>query len=216
MTVADVAAERGIKEGLHFTTHFGLTGILDGREVKSRLRLRRDQRLAYILRLNSSRVLDEVWKDYVHLSISRINSNLYDVSSVTWHPDVWWAILSFDPEIISHEGVYFTTTNNAYHQHVKRGKGADALEALFAERVASRYGQIQWRTPGMPDHFTTCIQAEVMYPRSVSTCYLKRIYVGDGAAADDVCGLLRAVLHRPVEVVVDRSKFTDQVGLASV
>jgi hypothetical protein len=212
MTIADVVAERGITEVLHFTTHLGLVGVLDSHELRSRDQLRNDQRLEYVLRLNTRRVLDQGWTDFVHLSISRINTNLFDISSIQWHPDVWWAILAFDTEVLSHDGVYFVTTNNAYHQHLRRGTGPHALEALFAPQVKGRYGVTISRASGMPKYLTTCAQAEVMYPRSISTAFLRRVYVGDNDAADEVYGQMSGLNHSKVEVVVDPAQFTVQVG----
>lgn len=212
MTVQRVIEARGIQEVLHFTTHLGLVGILDSRAVKSRERLERNQRLEYILKLNTNRILDPDWIDYVNLSITRINTNLFDISSIRWHPDVWWCVLSLDPTIMTHEGVYFVTTNNAYHQHLRRGQGAEALEAMFEPAVNGRYGKVICRTQGMPACCTTCVQAEVLYPRELSTEYLRRISVSEEEDQDDVYGQQHALGHPEVDVIVDSNKFIGQVG----
>lgn len=212
MTVQNIIEARDIQEVLHFTTHLGMVGILDSKTVKSRERLGREKRLEYILRLNTNRVLDPDWVDYVNLSITRINTNLFDISSISWHPDVWWCMLSFDPIIMTHEDVHFVTTNNAYYQHLRRGKGPEALEALFKPTVKGRYGVSICRTDGMPACCTTCVQAEVLYPRELSTDYLRRIYVFKEEYQDDVCGQQEVLDHPPVDVIVDPNKFRGHVG----
>lgn len=212
MTVQHVIEVRDIQEVLHFTTHLGLVGILDSKAVKSRKRLERNKRLEHILRLNTNRVLDPAWVDYVNLSITRINMNLFDISSISWHPDVWWLVLAFDPIIMTHEGVHFVTTNNAYHQHLRRGQGPEALESLFEPNVKGRYGVTICRTHGMPACCTTCVQAEVLYPRELSTDYLRRIYVSKEEDQDDVYGQQNGLSHPEVDVIVDPNKFRDHVG----
>ena len=109
MSVEEIIRDRRIKEVLHFTTHLGLIGILDSKYVISRERLPEDKRLEYILNLNATRRLDTAWLDYVNLSLSRINSTFYEISSKNWHPAVQWRILSFDPVILMHEDVYFAS-----------------------------------------------------------------------------------------------------------
>ena len=207
MTIQEIIQNRDIKEILHFTTHLGLVGVLDSRAVKSRAKLKNDQRLEHILRLNTRKVMDSDWIDYVNLSISRINGNLFDISSLQWHLDVWWCILSFDPIILTHEGVYFVTTNNIYQQHLKRGRGSDALEVMFAPVVKSRYGTQVSRTLNTPAFFTTCSQAEVLYPGELSTEYLTRVYVRNEEDQDDVYGQIRGLCHQPIEVIVSQEKF---------
>jgi hypothetical protein len=58
----------------------------------------------------------------VNLSISRINARLFNISAKNWHRalDGWWAVLSFDPLILTHDGVVFATTNNAYPGVIRR------------------------------------------------------------------------------------------------
>jgi hypothetical protein len=210
MTIGDVVARKGITEVLHYTTHLGLVGILDGAVVKSRSRLGCDQRLEHILRLNTRRVMDPGWEDYVNLSVTRINVRLFGISSIHWHPDVWWAILVFDPEILEHPDVTFTTTNNIYPS-VLRNRGELGLEAMFAPVVRGRYGVVHQRTPMTPDNFTTDAQAEVLYPGEIATTFLRRVYVTRDDRQDEVYGQMRGLGHREVEVVVDPARFQEAV-----
>jgi len=207
MTICDIIKAREITEILHFTTlNKGLTGILDVRMVKSRPLLKDNQRLEFILKLNTVRVLDRGWEGFVNLSISRVNYTLLGISANSWHPDEKWCILSFDPKILSHEGVFFATTNNAYPK-VSRGQGARGLEQLFAQKVAGRYESSSERHEGIQAFHTTCPQAEVLYPKELPTSYLRIIYVKSVEDSGDVHGLLQVFLHEQVRVVIDPTKF---------
>ena len=151
MTTEAIIAERGIAEVLHFTTHRGLVGTLASHALKSRFRLPRDAYLAHILHVNAAVRPEESayfdksdnWLDYVNLSISEINRRYFEVSE-RWHASgqVWWAILSFDPVIMTHDKVVFATTNNSYDQCV-RARGADGLSTLFAPVIERK--RPSWR-----------------------------------------------------------------------
>jgi hypothetical protein len=187
VTINDIIKTRKIEEVLHFTTNNALVGILRQGLCKSRKLLKEDESLTYILKLNTEKEFDREWKGYVNLSISRINTALFEYSTRVNHT-FKWRILSFSPEILTHPGVHFTTTNNAYWQHLKRGEGPVALEELFAQCVMGKYGVEINRLPNMADSWTTDVQAEVLYPQSVSMQYLTRIYVRTPEEADSVSG----------------------------
>lgn len=197
-----------IKEILHFTTNSGLNGVAHKEKLLSRQRLRTDETLEYILKLNTKVRYDPEWLDYVNLSISAINSRLFDISSRQWHAntDWWWCVLAFSPAILTHQGVWFATTNNRYEPD--HGDGPEGLEALFAEKV-HKYGScFARRWDGMPDNLTTCNQAEVLYPQGIPTAgYLQRIYVATDDHASTAAAILAAQNHEPVEIVVQPSVF---------
>jgi hypothetical protein len=207
VSIPDVIDQRKITEVVHFTTHPGLTGILYQRELKARSLLNQDEALEFILKLNTSKVFDAPWKGHVNLSISRMNKALFGYSE-NWHPDESWRILAFDPSILSHDGVHFVTTNNAYWQHLQRGTGVESLNALFADEVAGIYGKPIRRTVGMPDAWTTDVQAEVLYPKGVSTKFLKTIYVRTTEDADAVAGAIAALQHPEVEIQINPARFS--------
>ena len=71
--VAAAAESHGITQVVHFTTVSGAVGILASNAVKSRLRLPNDKYIERVYRLNASVRKDELWLDYVNLSIERIN-----------------------------------------------------------------------------------------------------------------------------------------------
>jgi len=208
LTVEEIIHARGIEEVLHFTTNCGLLGILDSRVVKPRARLESDERLEFIFSPNAAFRKDARWLDHVNLSVSRINSRFFATSG-RWHGgrDIWWAVLSFRPEILTHPGVVFTTTNNKYRVTV-RGTGPEGLERCFATTVIEyESGTTATRWANMPPNLTTCQQAEVLYPGELSTEFMQRIYVKMGEHQDDACGQLLAIRHPAVQVVVDPGKF---------
>jgi hypothetical protein len=208
VSVQDVIERRKIAEVLHFTTNSGLAGILASRSVKSRAILPTEKGLEHVYSPNCQYRKDTAWLNYVNLSISQINLHLFGISSEKWHAgeDLWWTILCFDPVTLTHEGVYFTTTNNMY-TGVRRGQNEEGLEALFAQRITRWAGNDVQREEGTPDAFPTCGQAEVLYPEELSTSYLRRAYVLEEEHGDTVAGQLAALDHGAVEIVVEPSVF---------
>jgi len=209
MNISEIVERRGIKEVLHFTTNLGLIGILDSRYLKSRQRLNKDERLEHIFSPNAAvRDKDADWLDYVNLSISRVNRRFFDISRNSWHKDkpLWWCVLSFEPIILGHEGVYFATTNNIY-PGVLRGSGPQALEGMFGAKIEWWEGKFITRVSGLDLALPTYEQAEVLYPGQVSTDFLRSIYVGSEEHVDEVYGLFAALGHREIETTVQKSLF---------
>ena len=214
MSVQEFVVRRGIRSALHFTTNRGLVGVLASRALLSRQRLSEDKYLEHVLHVNSayraedSAVFDksENWIDYVNLSISEINSRFLRVSR-RWHraSSVWWCILDFDSSIMAHSGVYFATTNNSYHS-CTRARGADGLQALFVDCVERNVGWSASRG-NRATHLPTCEQAEILYPQSVATDYLRRIYVQSDEHHDIVGGWLQDFCHHGVQATVALPRF---------
>jgi ssDNA thymidine ADP-ribosyltransferase, DarT len=200
-TIDDIVRKRKITEIIHFTTNRGLTGILAERAVLSRQRLPESSYLEHVYAPNAVIRRDPDQLDYVNLSISRINTQFFGVST-HWHAnqDVWWCAVSFDPVILRHDGVLFATTNNMY-TGCARAAGAAGLAALFADHVLRWSGNVVARAPGMPENWTTCQQAEVLYPRSLSCDYLLAIYVATGPHAD-IAEATRSILLGPDQVPI--------------
>jgi hypothetical protein len=168
---------RRIEEVLHFTTNRGVLGMLAAGALLPRKQLEEDDYLGHVVKYNAIVRKDPAWTDCNSLSISRVNSEFFRISQA-WHQhtDSWWAVVSFDPIVLTHDDVVFVTTNNIYPAR-KRGTGVEGLEALFADPVFGRYSTEHRRHEGMPDCDTTDIQAEILYPGPLSTNYLRRIYV---------------------------------------
>lgn len=206
MTIQEIVAERQIREIVHFTTNMGLTGILYQKCLKARNLLKEDEALEHIVTINTPKVFDPEWKSYVNLSITNINLSLFGPSQ-NWHSEAKWRILAFDPVILSHPGVQFVTTNNAYSWHLERGGGPAGLEKLFATSVKGVYGKPIARQIAMPRNFPTDPQAEVLYPESVHTDFLRRIVVPSQQDAETVASKISALQHRPIPIIVDPSMF---------
>ncbi|MBC3812752.1 DarT ssDNA thymidine ADP-ribosyltransferase family protein [Undibacterium aquatile] len=210
MTIDNIVRLREIEEILHFTTNTGILGILDTRLLKARNRLNVDARLEYIFTPNARvRNRDAAWLDHVNLSVSKINTSFATYSG-NWHRDtnIWWCVLSFSPEILIHDGVVFTTTNNIYTS-VKRGQGSDGFEAMFAQKIVQYNGKSIERDPNCPANHTTCEQAEILYPGELSTEFLRKIYVPNDDICDQIAGQLTAVNHRAIEIEIRESLFKE-------
>jgi hypothetical protein len=208
LTIAAAIAQRNIEEVVHFTTSHGCLGTLYTKLLQSRQRLGNDPMVEYLFKANAALRKDVAYLDYVNLSLCHINTQFYDISSASWHREepIFWCILAFDPAIITHEGVMFTTTNNMYTS-VRRLEGVDGLTALYADRVERWTSNIVPRHPALLDCFPTCPQAEVLYPQAVSTEYLQRIYVNTLQDQSEVIGFVKATFHRDIEVLVEPDKF---------
>ena len=194
MTIAEITKIREIQEVLHFTTNKGITGILSTNSVKSRKLLPKEHYLEFIIQMNCpNRYRDADWHNYVNLSITQVNKSFFGISKDKWHAgmDGWWCILSFSPDILTHDGVVFCTTNNAYTTVVKRAEGPKGLEMLFAKKViAYDSGTPAVRASTTPENLPTCNQAEVLYPDQLSLDYLDTIYCAnaeDAAKIDSIC-----------------------------
>lgn len=208
--IRDLIEERNITEVVHFTSNHGVVGVIDIGCVLSRRVLPEEKHLSYIAAPTSSSRAEaeekfdkkEDWLDYVNLSLSEINTNYFRFAT-RWHQNDsrWWAILSFDPEILTHEGVYFSTTNNIY-PYVKRGQGCAGLTALFDGRIKRKQNWCATRY-GRSERLPTCEQAEVLYPERLLIQYLNKIYVKNGDQHDIVKGWLR--LYRRSDIAVDVS-----------
>lgn len=87
---------------------------------------------------------------------------------------------------------------------------------MFEPVVERWVGNYARRVPDMPDSWTTCHQAEVLYPRSLSVRDLTAVYVATGPHADIAAStcevLLTADQHdesgtSTVPVIVDPDVF---------
>ncbi|AXQ96321.1 DUF4433 domain-containing protein (plasmid) [Cereibacter azotoformans] len=220
MSLESSIQERGITEVLHFTTNRGLVGSLASQSLLSRSLLGQSAYLSHVLQLNSqnrpeeSEFFDktEDWLRFVNLSVSEINRRFFEFS-LRWHTndDVWWCILSFSPDIMTHDGVWFATTNNGY-DGCERRQGEQGFDALFAPRIRRKArganGQ-PWdvRRHGRSDNLPTCEQAEVLYPERVSLDYLNRVYVQNAEHQDTAVGWLSEFEYSDVAVSVLPLKF---------
>jgi hypothetical protein len=218
-TIDDIITQRGISEIVHFTTHFGLLGCLATGQALARTRLREEDLLKHILVLNSRYRTEEVdgfdksqnWLDYVNLSISEINSRFFKHAR-RWHQsqDINWFVMSFKADLLSDNGVFFSTTNNIY-DGVKRAECVTGFQALF-ETSVHRKDNWYAKRHGRTKNLTTCEQAEVLYPDGLSMGYLQRVYAENDEAADAAAMYLDNYDRSDVEVVVCAKKFCGQAN----
>ncbi|ELN6934493.1 DarT ssDNA thymidine ADP-ribosyltransferase family protein [Vibrio navarrensis] len=191
MSIQQTISELEINEVLHFTTNFGLVGIFSLNKLVSRDQLGKEQALEYITRYNSKFRSDPQWTSYVNLSLSRINSSFFEYSK-SWHqgPYDFWVILAFDPAILNHEDVVFTTTNNIYRNECIRGSGNEGLMKLFEPKILAKRGFVKLRPIEFPRNWTTCEEAEVLYPNEIDLSYLTKLYVPDENTLALACAAL--------------------------
>lgn len=208
MSIEQFITDRKIGSVVHFTTNRGSLGIFASNALKSRHRLNDDEQLAHIFQPNArDRNKDAAWLDYANLSISRINTSFFRYSG-NWHKEqgFFWCIFDFSPEIMTHDGVWFATTNNIY-TGVRQTQGLKGLQAVFQETTVLWNGKVVTRTPDHPPSLPTCPQAEVLYPGEVSTQYLQRIYARCSSESDEIAAQMYAMGHRQVPVVVNPDLF---------
>ena len=197
--VVEAAQQRHVTRVVHFTTRKGAIGILATKALKSRARLTQDEYLEHIYRPNAANRKGTAWLDYVNLSIEWINDWMFDASE-SWHSieNNPWVLLSFNPDILGHPGVVFTTTNNIYPA-CNRAEGLAGFRQMFSETVYGRYGYRHDRTDKLPA-WTTDRQAEVLYPGQVPIEYLQRIDVQKENAVDSIEGVLSGLRSSPIPV----------------
>lgn len=191
MTIEQIISNKDIQQVLHFTTTKGLLGILASGAVKSRSRLPEDKYLECIYEPNCSVRYDSAWLDYVNLSIESINKSFFQICSSKWHQDSEWCILSFNPTVMTHDGVFFATTNNRY-TGVRQGDGPRGLLALYAPTITQWSGRVVQRRANLLPSEPTCPQAEVLYPRELSLAYAQKIIFSTDQQIENYMGQLAA------------------------
>lgn len=200
--------ERKITELVHFTTNRGLLGILVQRLCRARALLSEDQYLESIYHQNTKirREAPQYWS-YVNLSISEPNHRFLRISSEDWwaNEDLFWAVLSFDPVIMTHPGVLFAPGNMGY-DGITPVEGLPGAEALFADRVPKGFSKTMLRHDRAPQ-LPTNPQAEVLYPQAVSTQHLQHIYVLTDEDAANAEAIVSASGHDEVDISVDPITF---------
>ena len=185
-----VAAEqRGINQIVHFTTLKGAVGVFSKWALMSRRRLPQEELLEFVYQPNAYYRRDLEWLDYVNLSVERVN-DWFLRASRRWHDaeDPQWVILAFGPRMLTHPGVVFTTTNNAYPECL-RAEGLSGFDQIFGEIVVGYNGRRYVRENARPS-WPTDRQAEVLYPGELSCDHLQRIDVLTERTYDDIHGTL--------------------------
>jgi len=209
LSVSDLIAARGINEVVHFTTNHGCLGTLYTGTLLSRARLQEDEMVRYLFGANAELRRDLSYLDHISLSLEHINAEFYGISANKWHRNepIFWCILAFDPIVLTHDDVVFVTTNNIYSS-VVRGTGEAGLARLFGDKIHRWHGvPAAIRVPATRSCYPTCFQAEALYPGSLSTEHLQRIYVRSATDQSEIIGFLKATFHREIDVLVAPEKF---------
>lgn len=181
MSITDKINRKGINEVLHFTLDNNLIGIIANGCLLSRSELDKKeleyQSLEFVNDIIwTDRNRDAEWTDHINLSIESVNQFLLDRARAN-NSNHNWFILSFDPEILTHNEVHFTTTNNAYIPYVKRNKGCEGFELPFIENYKDRLGNMHSRKRTLGVNFPTSQQAEALYPKKLTLDKMSKIYV---------------------------------------
>jgi len=181
MSLSQIIAGLGIAEILHFTRGDNLVGILQRGGVLSRALLETENTEFSSLEYVGDpawpdRSRDKDWWGFVNLSIESVNETLLAKARRN-HPTQKWFVLSFDPQILRHEDVWFTTTNNAYEPHVVRGRGINGMNLPYSATYKDLKGNTHQRNSELPRQHPTSQQAEVLYPNFLTLNYLQAIYV---------------------------------------
>jgi ssDNA thymidine ADP-ribosyltransferase, DarT len=206
VSVSECARARGVTEILHYTSNRGLMGCVMKGAVLSRERVEADPDVAFIFEGIWERK-DHAWLDYISLSVARINLDLFHRSRENF-PDRWWAVLSFSPDILDHEDIWFTTTNNVYEECCKRGQGLAGFEAMYASTVEwGYYGSRRLRTPAYDDAWPTDRAAEVLYPRSIPLEHLQAVYVPQQEHRRMVDAWTESFDKPELDVTIDPARF---------
>ena len=207
MTVSELARDRGVTEILHYTSDRGVMGSVMKGALLSRERVEADPDVPFIFEGVWERK-DPEWLDHISLSVSRINLDLFRRSRKRL-PDRWWAIMSFSPDILDHDGVCFTTTNNVYNECCERGEGPEGFEAMYATQIEwGYYGSRKHRTSHHDDAWPTDRAAEVLYPGEIPLEYLQTVYVEGRQARRMVNAWTEAFGKPELSVTVDPTPFS--------
>jgi hypothetical protein len=189
-SIVQAATDRLIDRVVHFTTDDCLIGVLYRRALLSRGLVPDDVDLRHVYTPNNVTRRDMFWKDYINLSITRISTHMFGYSC-RQRPDMAgrWVILEFDPSILGHGGVIFTTTNNIY-SGIRRYEGLAGFELQFAPRITRWTNNVVDRPAQHPANLTTDRQAEVLYPFDLSTEHLQSVVVQSGETFDHIHGIM--------------------------
>jgi hypothetical protein len=208
MTIENLAIKKNVNEIIHFTTNEGLIGILHSEMLLPNAKLKMENTLEFIFSQNSEarKESNSRWLNYVNFSVSKVNGEFFSYSrNRRRNNDIFWVILSFSTRILNHQGVIFTTTNNIYPS-CRRTEGPVGFEEMFLASIEGKYQKIISRTLQHLSSWTTCEQAEILYPEGCPISYLLKIYVKNEDEKHSVKGIL-AALSKDCDVYVAPEKF---------
>jgi hypothetical protein len=211
LMIKSAAENKEITDILHFTTNSGLLGILASGAVLPNAEVKEECTLSFVFKQNSEKRKERnpKWLGYVNLSVTKLNQEFFSYSEYRHRStDLFWCILSFSPDLLNDDGIYFTTTNNIYPSCL-RGEGVDAFSRMFNDSIEGKFQRMVTRTANHKQSWTTCEQAEILYPGRLSLDYLQCIYVKDKESKYIVKAQLTALNLRR-DVIVCPAKFENE------
>jgi hypothetical protein len=164
MTIKDVVAKRGIDFVFHFTQLQNLDSIL----THGLLPPSQCEEIGIIPAVNDQERLDNT--DSICLTIGFPNYMLfYRLRDTVKEKE--WAVIGLKPDVLWEKDVAFCRENAAKAEvtaiPLAQRKGVDALEAMFDD-----YNGIARSTLGIPDHYPTYPQAEVLVFEKIEPEYI--------------------------------------------
>lgn len=204
-TIPTFLASRGIAEVLHFTPHDGAFGILSTGFLLPNAEVKAEKRLEFVLKLNVKDRKDPQWAGHNSMSITAPNHRFLRYSMSLHGTGIsWWCVFAFDPEILTHPDVVFTTGNNTW-PNTRRVRGYEGLVGMFADEVPGSYDRIITRHASTRANVPTTFEAEVLYKGRLSIEYMRRVYFADQEHADEFCAEASALgATLPADAVVLR------------
>ncbi|MFT6834193.1 MAG: hypothetical protein ACJA0H_000220 [Francisellaceae bacterium] len=183
MTIKDSVANRNIKNLFHFTTIDNFISILEREYIYSRkiideLKLSNDGYYTgdYVEHMDDQR-LDNL-TGFINLSISRPHwylLNQFRKRTDLQHFD--WCIIELNTKPLLQKNTLFSVCNaaslTAKRYGIKTGK--QAFNRMFQDKVVTP--QKCYERQGMPRHFTTDIQAEVLVEDKISIDEITNVYL---------------------------------------
>lgn len=188
MRVAEFCESRNIKSLYHFTTIENYISILERRYIYSRnimekLAIQQDTFFTGDYTENIDKYRFDGLTEYINLSLSR--PNWYLLEQYKKRADLHsyeWCILEITLRPMEIDSTSFAVCNAASRSAGNYGikAGVEGLKSLFQDEVTS--GSRKFSRYGLPEHFTTDIQAEVLVKDSISIQEIKNCFLPNESA----------------------------------
>ncbi|MCB1948380.1 DarT ssDNA thymidine ADP-ribosyltransferase family protein [Nitrosomonas sp.] len=201
----DDISKRRIEWLIHFTTTENLSSIIQYGALLSRTRVNElnieIQDLLDFIQFPDDYRFDNL-EDYINLSIQRPNRYLLDrfMQKLASHPDIHWCILKIQPHHIYARPTLFSVTNaasNAAKNKFGISGDFDKFTSLFQNEltISTSSGTRTFNRNGIPDNYTTDIQAEVLvknailYEDIINICFRDEETLNNTRSAFNIMGL---------------------------
>lgn len=186
MSISAFIRDHGITEVVHFTTHEGILGILDVRNILPNAELKKEKRLEFIVKLNTEYRKDPQFAGYNSVSITEPNRKFFGYSRKrhAGGQNLWWCVIALTPAIMEHDGVLFCSGNNTWPRTIRKA-GLKGLTAMFDDPVPGTYSSWVHRSPHHLRNVPTSLEAEFLYPGRIPLDFFLRVYFEHQDHADE-------------------------------